>query len=1138
MKKISKLLTLFAFSILVIVGAATGASAASDSGNWVAAWGTAPTDISIMNYENIAPVVGSVTCRTVITPTASGNKIRIKFSNYYGEAPLTINSATVAKAKTESIVPDDATSDILLDTLKVVTFNGGSPSVTIPAGAEWYSDPINFEVKALENIAISLYVKDFTEIRTMGLSGGTSFITINENDQTREKSFNLTQAIDKNISDLISSLIGFDLDIALKYSFVRVVPCLATVDVLSETNSAYSVAVIGDSTVSNEFPLHLAEQINKQGITDIGVMGKGIIGNMLLHEGLGYVGLIFGESLIDRLTRDVLSQSGIKYVILKVGANDIMHPVCNDIKQQYPNLKQPTAKEIAAGFTKVINACHDAGKKVIVCSITQWKGNTRAYFGTEAKYVRTEEEFQHDWQIAKDVNTWLARTDIHDGFVNLNKVSANPVDPDAFLPEYTIDGAHPTDILQRIWAETFPLGLIGATDRVGSIYVRPYSVTLNVNTTKKITPYIKPTNAKNKSVTWTTSNPKVATVSSSGVVTAVGNGTAKITAKTVDGGYKASCTVKVVTPVSGIKITSSTDKVYNTKSLKLTAQILPSTASNKSVTWSSSNTKVATVSSSGVVYGVGSGSAYIYCKAADGGYTAKFKITVLKKTEVTSVKLNTTEKNLYKGSTYQLTSSVSPSNATFKDVTYTSSDTKVLTVDKNGRVTGVGKGSAYVVCRSVDNKAVYARCLFNIKVRTTGVTLNRTSFSIYRTKSYTLKATVLPSDATNKNVTWTSSNPKIASVSSTGVVKAVRPGTAVITCKTANGGYTATCKVTVKQIVETTKIEFKQSAYSISSGKSIQLGPRIYPSDATLKDCKWTSSDTAIAKVDSKGLVTGVRPGRATITVTLLDSGKKDTCTVTVKAVNPTSVKLNAASVSIDPGKTYTLKATISPANATEKSVYWKSSNTSIASVSSNGVVKGLKPGKVTITCTTRANNKKATCTVTVKPIKISKVTLNRTSLTLNYGKTYTLKATISPSNATNKSVKWTSSNTKVVTVTSAGKIKAVGTGKAYVTCKPADGGSGKGAVCLVEVKKIEVIGILLNQTSLVMDRGATYTLKATVLPATASNKKVKWVSTNTKVATVDSTGKIIAKGKGTCEIRAISTDGTNCIAKCNVRVR
>ena len=389
MKKISKLLTLFAFSILVIVGAATGASAASDSGNWVAAWGTAPTDISIMNYENIAPVVGSVTCRTVITPTASGNKIRIKFSNYYGEALLTINSATVAKAKTESIVPDDATSDILLDTLKVVTFNGGSPSVTIPAGAEWYSDPINFEVKALENIAISLYVKDFTEIRTMGLSGGTSFITINENDQTREKSFNLTQAIDKNISDLISSLIGFDLDIALKYSFVRVVPCLATVDVLSETNSAYSVAVIGDSTVSNEFPLHLAEQINKQGITDIGVMGKGIIGNMLLHEGLGYVGLIFGESLIDRLTRDVLSQSGIKYVILKVGANDIMHPVCNDIKQQYPNLKQPTAKEIAAGFTKVINACHDAGKKVIVCSITQWKGNTRAYFGTEAKYVRT-----------------------------------------------------------------------------------------------------------------------------------------------------------------------------------------------------------------------------------------------------------------------------------------------------------------------------------------------------------------------------------------------------------------------------------------------------------------------------------------------------------------------------------------------------------------------------------------------------------------------------------------------------------------------------------------------------------------------------------------------------------------------------
>lgn len=1138
MKKLSKLFTLLAFSILVIIGTVTGVSAASDSGNWIAAWGTAPTDISIMNYENIAPVVGSITCRTVITPTASGSKIRIKVSNYYGEAPLTINSATVAKSKVESIVPDDATSDVLVDTMKVITFDGGKPSVTIPAGAEWYSDPINFEVEALENIAISLYVKDFSEIRTMGLSGGTSFITISDSDQTREKSFSLTQSLDQNISKLISSLIGFDLDIAMKYSFVRVVPCLATVDVLSESSSAYSVAVAGDSTISNQYPLYLAEQINKQGITDIGVMGKGIIGNMLLHEGLGYAGLVFGESLLDRMKRDVLSQSGIKYVIVKIGANDIMHPVCSDIQQLYPDIKQPTANDIIAGFTKLIDACHDAGKKIIFCSITQWKGNTRAYFGTEAKYIRTEEEFQQDWQIAKDVNTWLARTDRHDGFVNYNDISANPIDPDAFLPEYTIDGAHPTETLQKIWAENFPLGLIGATDRVGSIYVRPYSVTLNVNTTQKIKAYIKPTDAANKSVVWTTSNSKVATVSSSGVVTAVGNGTAKITATTVDGGYKAVCTVKVVTPVSGIKITASTNQVYNTKSLKLTAQVSPSTASNKAVTWSSSNTKIATVSSSGVVYGVGSGSAYIYCKSADGGYTAKFKITVLQKTEVTGVKLNVSEKCIYKGSSYQLTSTVSPSKATFKDVTYSSTDTKVVTVDKNGLVTAVGKGTAYVVCRSADNKAVFARCLFTVKVKTTGVSLNKKSFSIYRTKSYTLKATVLPSDATNKNVTWTSSNAKIASVSSDGVVKAVAPGTAVITCKTSNGGYTATCQVTVKQIVQTTKIEFKQSAYSISSGKSIQLGPKIYPSDATLKDCKWSSSDTAIAKVDSKGLVTGVRPGKATITVTLLDSGKKDTCTVTVKAVKPSSVKLSASSVSIDPGKTYTLKATIAPTNATEKSVYWKSSDSSIASVSSSGVVKGIKPGKVTITCTTRANNKKATCTVTVKAIKISKVTLNRTSMTLTYGKTYTLKATVSPSNATNKSVKWASSNTKVVTVTSAGKIKAVGTGKAYVTCKPADGGSGKGAVCLIEVTKIDVIGILLNQSSLVMDKGATYQLKATVLPDTASNKTVKWVSSNTKVATVDSTGKVIAKGRGTCEIRAISTDGTNCIAKCSIKVQ
>lgn len=1138
MKKIWKLFALLAFSVMTVLCTVTGASAASSSGNWVAAWGTAPTDISIANYENISPVIGSVTCRTVITPTASGSKIRVKFSNYYGTGKLTINSATVAKAKTESIVPDDATSDVILDTMKVITFNGGKPFIEIDPGKECYSDPINFEVKALENIAISFYVKDFSDVRTIGLSGGTSFITIDQADQTQAKSFSLTQDISPNITNLINSMLGFDLDIALKYSFIRVVPCLATVDVLSTTTSGYSVAVIGDSTISNEFPLHLAQQINAEGVTDIGVMGKGIIGNMLLHEGLGYVGLVFGESMLDRLNRDVLSQSGIKYVIVKIGANDIMHPVCKDIQQQYPNLKQPTANDLIAGFKKVIDICHDAGKKVIVCSITQWKGNTRAYFGTEAKYVRTEEEFQHDWQIAKDVNTWLSRSSYHDGFVNLNNVSANPVDPDAFLPEYTIDGAHPTDILQKIWAETFPLGLIGATDRAGSVYVRPYAVTLDVNKTQKIKAYVKPDNAKNKAVTWSTSNPKVATVDKNGVVTAVGNGTAKIVAKTVDGGYKATCVVKVVTPVSSVKITAATDKVYNTKSMKLTATVYPATASNKSVTWSSSNTKVATVSSNGTVYGVGSGSAYIYCKSVDGGHSAKFKVTVLKKTEVTGIKLNCTGKGLYKGRTYQLTATVSPSNATFKDVTYTSSNTKVLTVDKNGLVTGVGKGTAYVLCRSNDNKAVSAKCNFNVCIKTTGVKLSLEACSIYRTRSYQLKATVLPSDASFKDVTWSTSDKKIATVSSDGVVKGIRAGYATITCKTVNGGYTAQCRVKVKEIVETTRIEFSRSSYSIYSGKSYQLQPKIYPSDATLKNCKWTSSDTAIVKVDSKGLVTGVRPGSANITATLLDSGKKAVCKVVVKSVYPTGVKLNATSVSVDPGKTYSLKATISPSNASEKSVYWTSSDTSIATVSSSGVVKGVKPGKVTITCTTRANNKKATCTVTVKPIKVSKVTLNMSSLKLGYGKTYTFKATVSPSNATNKKLVWKSSNTKVVTVNSAGKIKAVGAGKAYITCKPADGGNGKGAVCLVEVEKIAVIGIMLNQTALVMDRGATYQLKANVLPTTASNKTVKWTSSDTNVATVDANGKVTAKRRGTCVIKAISTDGSNCIAQCDVKVR
>ncbi len=1028
MKKLGKLLfTVFLIAVLAVT--ATVFSCAVDS-KWIAAWGTAPTQIAIEGYDNIGIFLSKVTARSVITPTASGSKLRLRLSNYFGTAPLKIEHITVAEAAETSIDREDATSDIVPGTVKDVTFNG-SLSVEIPAGKEFYSDPIDFKVTAMKNIAVSMYVNKLSEINTVGLSGGSTFISVTGGDRTKDNKFPINRP--------------------LTYSIVSVVPVLASIDVFSDKD-AYSVAVIGDSTITNDFPLYLANKISQTGTTNVGVMGKGILGNRILGPGLGYVGLVFGESMIDRLERDVLSQSNIKYIIVKIGANDVMHPVCTDIMEQYPGIEQPTAEDIIEGFRTVFKMCHDAGKKVIAVGITQWKGNTRNYFNTGDKYVRTDEEFKADWQIALDVNKWLSTTDEHDGYIYYNDISKDPKDPDAFLPEYTVDGAHPTVLLQKLWAENFPLKLVGVSYHVQGVKLNASSAKLNVGTSKKLVAAITPTQAENKKISWKSSNPSVASVSADGTVKALKNGTATITCKTDEGGYTASCKVTVVTAPTALKLSKTSATIYTTRSVKLKATVSPSTATNKAVTWTSSNRGVAQVTSDGTVKGIKAGTATITCKTKDGGLKATCKITVKQKIAVTSIKLNVSSKNIYTGKTYKLTPQFTPSNATFKDVTWKTSNKSVATVDSEGRVKGLKAGTVTITCTSKDNSKAKATCKITVRVKVTGIKLNKTSASVFVDDKITLKATVTPSNATNKSVKWTSSNTKIATVSSKGVVKGIKPGKVTITCTTVNGGLKAKCTVTVKKVIKSKKVTLNYKSRTIDDGKTLTLVPTITPSNTSYKTVTWTSSDKKVAKVSSKGVVKAISPGKATITCTVKDSGVTAKCVITVKAVAVKSVKLNKTDITVNVGSSYKLKPTFNPSNASNKGVTWKSSNPKVATVDANGVVKGVGAGKAKITCTTKDGKKVASCTVTVKIVKPTAIKLNKTSINLKRNKTYTLKATVSPTNATNKNVKWKSSNTKVAKVDSNGKVTAVGRGTATITCT-AVGNSAVKAKCKVEVK-------------------------------------------------------------------------------------
>ncbi len=294
MKKVLKSLFFTVFVLAALACTLFVSSAAGDE-NWIGAWSTAPTKIGIAGYDNITAAVEKVTTRTVLTCTASGSKIRVRFSNIHGEKPITLDSVTVAKSVSGSTIDET--------TLRYITFNNGSPNVTIPAGEYVYSDAISFNVTAMENIAISIYVKKLNEITTMGLSGAESYLALGDN-QTRSRNLMFSSDFDIDNEIVISILkqLGFNMGLHMSYSFIKVTPCIEAVDVLSD-EKGYSVVVIGDSTVSNEFPKYLGEEIFNTGTRDVGVLGKGIIGNRLGGDGLGYGSLIFGHSMLDTCFR-------------------------------------------------------------------------------------------------------------------------------------------------------------------------------------------------------------------------------------------------------------------------------------------------------------------------------------------------------------------------------------------------------------------------------------------------------------------------------------------------------------------------------------------------------------------------------------------------------------------------------------------------------------------------------------------------------------------------------------------------------------------------------------------------------------------------------------------------------------------
>lgn len=279
--------------------------------------------------------------------------------------------------------------------------------------------------------------------------------------------------------------------------------------------------------------------------------------------------------------------------------------------------------------------------------------------------------------------------------------------------------------------------------------------------------------------------------------------------------------------VTGVRLNKTSTTVTEGKSVYLTATVSPSGATNKSVRWTTSDSSVATVSS-GMVTGKKAGTVTITAKTADGGYTASCQVTVTnQKVKVTGVKLNKTSLSLSVGGTSTLTATVNPSGAS-KSVRWTSGDTTIASVSSSGKVTGKKAGTTTIFVTTVDGGYV-ASCEVTVTAKTvkaTGVALSKSVLSLSVGSTSYLYATVRPTGA-NKSVRWTTSDPSVATVSSSGKVTGLKTGTATIIATTVDGGYTASCRVTVTTKTITKTIYFKNSTgkqidelYFVESGNS------------------------------------------------------------------------------------------------------------------------------------------------------------------------------------------------------------------------------------------------------------------------------------------------------------------------------
>ena len=406
-----------------------------------------------------------------------------------------------------------------------------------------------------------------------------------------------------------------------------------------------------------------------------------------------------------------------------------------------------------------------------------------------------------------------------------------------------------------------------------------------------VTVSFEPAEAADQTVTWKTSNAKIATVDQNGVVTGVSEGKCKITATC--GSASASCGVIVFKAVKAITLNKTVLSLKNGRAETLRVKQEPAGTAKLPQAWTSSDESVAKVNKDGKVTAVGSGecTVTVVVTCSDGStLSASCEVYIL--TPVTRLSAAKRELDVLTGSTVQAPEvTVTPASATYKELVWSSDDESVATVDENGAITGVKGGTVKIRARSSEKNGEQVAVVFTVNVLQPVASISmKEELRLSVGESADLEAHAQPEDASDKKKTFSSSNTGIATVSKDGKVSAVGYGSCTITCAASDGsGVTAVCQVYVYSPVTGLTAE-QTGTVTVYTGKPQDLGVTVQPDTATDPSLTWTSGDESVATVEN-GVVTPVAPGTCDVACVTNDgSGIRMTWTINVEPMVPVDI--------------------------------------------------------------------------------------------------------------------------------------------------------------------------------------------------------------------------------------------------------